>query len=285
MPTINIGDTKIYFEVYGSELDLSHDTLVQKPTVIALHGGPGLDHTYQTHFLKNLSDVAQVIFIDLRGNGRSHCDQPEKWNLIQWAHDIDNFCSMLDIKNPFIAGESFGGWVAMQYGVLYPSDSSGLILYNTEGYIDKSEIAEAYKAVGGEKAKSVIEKCFDNPSPETMTDFIEYCLPYCTKNPIPDYMYRHCMIRGEVSEYFTKNHVQNINLLNDLDKIKSRVLYLACTDNPEHSLNASLKTKARFNQALLDFQVFNDSGLVSIDAPEKGIKSIKEFILSILNKE
>lgn len=46
MPFVKVGSERIYFEVYGSELDLSGDSVRQKATMLALHGGPGLDHTY-----------------------------------------------------------------------------------------------------------------------------------------------------------------------------------------------------------------------------------------------
>ena len=44
MPKVNIGDTKIYFEIYGSEYEVLQNKAIKKPTIVALHGGPGIDH-------------------------------------------------------------------------------------------------------------------------------------------------------------------------------------------------------------------------------------------------
>ena len=43
----------------------------EKPTLILLHGGPGMDHSIYKPGYSALADVAQVIYLDHRGNGRS----------------------------------------------------------------------------------------------------------------------------------------------------------------------------------------------------------------------
>jgi pimeloyl-ACP methyl ester carboxylesterase len=42
-----------------------------KPTLILLHGGPGFDHMSYKPAFSALSDIAQIVYLDHRGNGRS----------------------------------------------------------------------------------------------------------------------------------------------------------------------------------------------------------------------
>ena len=46
MPYADIGDVKIYYEIYGSEYELLPAGIRKKPTIVAIHGGPGIDHNY-----------------------------------------------------------------------------------------------------------------------------------------------------------------------------------------------------------------------------------------------
>jgi proline iminopeptidase len=57
-----------------------------------------------------LADVAQIIYLDHRGNGRSSGDDPATWNLAQWGDDVRAFCEVLGIEKPVVYGASFGAW-------------------------------------------------------------------------------------------------------------------------------------------------------------------------------
>ncbi len=88
-----------------------------KPVLLCLHGGPGLDHSTLKPVLSSLSDMAQVIYLDQRGHGRSDRSSREHWTLAQWADDVREFCNVLGIENPIVLGVSFGGYVAMTYAI------------------------------------------------------------------------------------------------------------------------------------------------------------------------
>jgi pimeloyl-ACP methyl ester carboxylesterase len=53
--------------------------------------------------------LAQIIYLDLRGNGRSDAGPKEAWNLCQWGDDVRGFCDVLEIERPIVLGVSFGG--------------------------------------------------------------------------------------------------------------------------------------------------------------------------------
>jgi pimeloyl-ACP methyl ester carboxylesterase len=105
-----------------------------KPTLLLLHGGPGFDHTLYKPALSTLVDIAQIIYLDHRGNGRSSGDDPKTWNLAQWGDDVKAFCNTLGIEKPIVYGASFGGgMVALAYATRHPGHPGKLILVSTEG--------------------------------------------------------------------------------------------------------------------------------------------------------
>jgi proline iminopeptidase len=48
------------------------------PTLLLLHGGPGFDHSGFKPGFNETAEYAQMIYLDLRGNGRSDEGPPEK---------------------------------------------------------------------------------------------------------------------------------------------------------------------------------------------------------------
>jgi pimeloyl-ACP methyl ester carboxylesterase len=116
----------------------------QKPTLLLLHGGPGFDHSIYRPAYSALSDIAQIVYLDHRGNGRSEDGPPEAWNLAQWGDDVRAFCDGLGIVDPIVLGASFGGMVAMSYATRYPAHPSKLVLISAE-------------AVGGSYPKRRVE--------------------------------------------------------------------------------------------------------------------------------
>ena len=92
---VRVGDVSLYFDVVGAGLVPEGPTMRERPVVLCLHGGPGMDHTTLKHYLVPLQDVAQLIFLDQRGNGRSDASTPERWNLETWVADVRGFCEAL----------------------------------------------------------------------------------------------------------------------------------------------------------------------------------------------
>ena len=101
------------------------------PTLLLIHGGPGFDHSGFKPAFTEMTSVAQLIYLDMRGNGRSEAGPPNKWTLEQWAEDIHLFCEALSIENPILMGHSMGGIVAMLYATRYPDHPAKLILSST----------------------------------------------------------------------------------------------------------------------------------------------------------
>jgi pimeloyl-ACP methyl ester carboxylesterase len=133
---VSVGDVRLFVDVDGASLVPDGDTVRERPILVMLHGGPGFDHTpFKQPFFSPLKDVAQVVYYDHRGNGRSDRGSPERWTLDQWADDLRELCNVLGIEHPVVFGGSFGGFVALNYAVRHPEHPAGLILVSTSAHI------------------------------------------------------------------------------------------------------------------------------------------------------
>jgi pimeloyl-ACP methyl ester carboxylesterase len=279
MPYANIGDTKLYYEIYGNEIELSSDGTVQKPTLVVLHGGPGVDHTFEVEFSRECASFAQVILLDHRGNGRSIDNNPAHWNLSQWTKDVHAFCETLGLVKPFIQGVSMGGWVTIQFGIEYPDYAAGLILLDTEGRIDLEKVCAAFERRGGKEISELARKFFqkDLPPPSVIEEYFKKCLPLCSNNPIPEVYFKRAIMRPEVGAYFQTERA-TFSYMSQLDKIKGEVLYLANTTNPSHLVESAKETAAGLKNANVTFVAFENCGVVQHDAKHEAVAEIKKFI-------
>src|SRR6187551_3577458 len=129
---VDVNGTRIWFDADGPALVPSGSAMRHRPTVVLIHGGPGTyDHSYFKPDFARLTSAAQVIYLDLRGHGRSARGEPEDWSFELCADDVRAFCDALGITSPVVYGHSMGGFVAMLYGARHPGHAAGLVLQST----------------------------------------------------------------------------------------------------------------------------------------------------------
>ena len=68
---VKVGSARLFFDVVGEGLNAATSDIVQRPTLILLHGGPGYDHSTLRPYFDRYSDTHQLIYLDHRGCGRS----------------------------------------------------------------------------------------------------------------------------------------------------------------------------------------------------------------------
>jgi pimeloyl-ACP methyl ester carboxylesterase len=129
---VKVNGARLFFDVESAGLMPDGPRMRAKPILLLLHGGPGFDHTLYKPAFSAFADVAQIVYLDHRGNGRSSGDDPTTWNLAQWGDDVMAFCDTLGIVNPIVYGASFGGMVALAYATRHHEHPGKLILVSTE---------------------------------------------------------------------------------------------------------------------------------------------------------
>jgi proline iminopeptidase len=145
---------RLFFDVEGTKFAPDGPIMREKPTLLMLHGGPGADHSIYRPAYSALSDLAQIIYLDHRGNGRSDDGPREGWNLAQWGDDVRAFCDALGIVDPIVLGASFGGMVALSYATRHPAHPAKLVLISTEavGGSYPERRVELFERLGGPEA-------------------------------------------------------------------------------------------------------------------------------------
>lgn len=103
-----VGGVRIYYKSVGPGQNLP---------LFVLHGGPGLDHTEMHPWLDPLKDMFRLIYVDLRGQGRSERVDPATLSLEVFADDITGLAEALDLPAYAVLGHSFGSFVALAHAI------------------------------------------------------------------------------------------------------------------------------------------------------------------------
>lgn len=149
---IEANGTRLWFDVDGPALVPDGPRMHARPTVVLLHGGPGsYDHSYFKPDFAQLSRQAQVVYLDLRGHGRSEWGDPADWDFEVCADDVRAFCDTLGIARPVVYGHSMGGFVAMLYAARHPGHAAGLVLQSTNARFDLARLVDGFRRFGGDE--------------------------------------------------------------------------------------------------------------------------------------
>jgi pimeloyl-ACP methyl ester carboxylesterase len=158
---VEVNGTRLWFDVDGPALVPDGPAMLERPTVVLLHGGPGsYDHSYFSPDFGRLSEAAQVVYLDLRGHGRSEWGDPAAWSFEVCADDVRAFCDTLGIARPVVYGHSLGGYVAMVYGARHPGHAWALILQSTNARFDLRRMVEEFRRAGGDEVAEIVERVY-----------------------------------------------------------------------------------------------------------------------------
>jgi proline iminopeptidase len=126
-----IRGTEIFFDVDGAGFVPDGDRMVERPVLFLLHGGPGGDHAGFKTSSAALRDVAQLVYVDHRGCGRSSPGDAADYTLDNNVADLDALREYLGFKRISVLGSSYGGMVAQGYALRYPERLANLVLVCT----------------------------------------------------------------------------------------------------------------------------------------------------------
>lgn len=158
---VAIDGTRLWFDVEGPGLVPEGRAMRDRPTVVLLHGGPGsFDHSYFKPDFARLADVAQVVYLDLPGHGRSDWGDPGEWSFETSADQVRAFCDAVGITSPVIYGHSLGSFVAMVYAIRHPAHPRRLVLQSAFARFDLGRITGEFRRVGGESAAVTAERVY-----------------------------------------------------------------------------------------------------------------------------
>ena len=284
---ISLGDVTLWFDVSGPSVLPQGDTTVERPVLVAVHGGPGLDHINMKDSLAPLAEDLQVLYYDQRGHGRSDHSSAEFWNLRTWADDLRRLCDALGLARPVVLGSSFGGFVVLTYAALFPDHPGGIILANTTGgRIDHQRSIELFRRLGGHEAAAVAQRDFTELTEESSADFNRVCYPLYSGKPGWAEESRQRLARYiqtmDVNLHYYRHEVPRFDPWSVLAAIRCPVLVLAGEDDPICPLPVveELASQLPADTTRL-VRLPGARHTIFRDRPDLAFPAIKDFVLQI----
>ena len=260
---LDIAGQSLFFDIVGEQLRIDGPDLVEKPTLIAMHGGPGFDHQRLRPDLDPLADVAQLLYLDHRGNGRSLPSDPAGWTLDRWADDVRDLCDALGIVKPIVFGNSFGGLVAMSYLIRHPGHAGGAIISSSAAWYDFSQIFDAFERRGGAAARAAAEAFWLRFTPEDHAAYGRVCSPlYGTRPPADPHQAARTRGNPAVMRHFLspEGEIRRMDLRPGLAGVACPVLVIAGREDPITAPAFSEVIAAHLPAATTELHIFDNCG-------------------------
>jgi proline iminopeptidase len=276
---IEVNGAPIFFDTVGAKLAPTGPDMIERPSLLVLHGGPGFDHASMRPYFDRFADTHQVVYLDHHGNGRSGGAR-EGWTLAQWGDDIRDFCVALGIEKPAVYGLSFGGMVAMSYAARHPDAPSKLVFSSTAGRMDLPATYAAMERLGGPEAARVAEAFWTAPSAERADAYMSVCMPLYnpTVPPDPDAL-RRSILRTEVMFHFIEGEQRVMDLLPGLAAVRCPTLVLAGGLDPITPLVCSEAIHSALPEGVAELVVFAEAGHgVHRTDPERAEAVLRRFL-------
>ena len=278
---IEVNGVRLFVDVEGAGWVPDGPKLRQKPTLILLHGGPGADHSiYKPEFSK-FSDLAQIVYVDHRGNGRSDEGEPALWTLDQWADDLHALIQTLGIEQPILYGASFGGFVAQAFATKYPDTPGALILAATSAKVDFEVIFDAFTRIGGAEAGSVARTYWSGPTPERRQAYFEHCLPHYSVSTLDPDKIARMLVKNPVAMHFNgpENEMGQFDFRQALPRVTCPTLVLSGDRDPMMPVPFSDTIAASLTGADVTHITLKNAGhMLEADQPEAFFDHIRSFI-------
>ncbi len=278
---IRVNGKELFVDVEGQGLVAENGILTEKPTLILLHGAPGnSDHTVFKPMFSELTDAAQIIYLDMCGCGRSDESPDGTYSLESWADDIVGLCDVLGINKPLVLGNSAGGMVAATYAIKYPDHPGKIVLSSTQAKLRPERCLPVFERLGGQRARTLAEAALVSPADtEALLAYARECMPLY--NPTPQTRPRTSIFRKQSAEAF---HLRGgvwhtMDFLDELGRITCPTLVLAGDQDPVTPIEDSEDIVANLNHDIVTYERFENAGHgVWLDNPERAFKVLRDFV-------
>ncbi|MER7249899.1 alpha/beta hydrolase [Kribbella sp. NPDC000426] len=284
---VAVDHVSLYFDVDGCGLIAEGDAMLSRPTLLLLHGGPGADHSLFKPEFSVLADVAQVIYLDQRGSGRSDHSTAENWTWTRWADDVAAFCEALDVRAPVLVGSSSGGRVAIECAARHPDLVAGLVLESTLGVpTSLDESLEVFERRGGQAARDAAARYLGgDTSPSASKAWADHGLPLYAGTSDGDIASRkaRALINDEVQAHFRAGGCGPAELTAALaTAVTCPTLVLAGEDDPVSPAAAARRLPAVLSNTTTQVEVLAGVGHgVFRQAPQKAFDALRTFLRDI----
>ncbi len=274
---IEVNGTRLWFDVDGPALALEGSTLRQRPTVLLVHGGPGVyDHSYFKPDFGVLAEHAQVVYLDLRGHGQSDWGDASGWTFESCADDIRAFCDTLGIAKPIVLGHSMGGPVVLLYGARHPGHAAGIVVQSGFARWEPPRMVEGFRRVAGNEVAEIARRSYAGesvPDDEWARVFAAF------GSHLPDEDRKAYTPHNLELNTHGMELIRRLDIVDELSHVECPVLVSVGELDPVTPLAAAEEIVGALPEGIAQFEVIEGAGHFTwMDAPERYWPMIIEFI-------
>ena len=270
---------QLYVDTEGAGLVPDGLQMREKPTLILLHGGPGYDHTgFKPHF-SALADVAQIVYCDHRGHGRSSRCPAGDWTLDTFADDVVRLCDALGITKPIVLGQSFGGFVAQRYIARHPAHPGKVVLSSTSHHFGLGRKLAMFERLGGADARAAALAFWQAPGADTWPDYLRLCMHLYNTTPQPPDGRQRTQFNTDILFDWSGREMPTLNLRPGLAKAQCPVLVMAGDADPVTPVEDAEEIAAALPPQWVRFERFANVGHGPWrDDPARAMAVLRQFI-------
>ena len=216
-----------FVEVTGGRVWYARSGPPGRTPLLVLHGGPGAASYYVEPLAEAIAEHRPTVWYDQLGCGRSEKpDDPSLWTVGRSVEELDQVRRALGLERCHLLGQSWGGWLAIDYMCRDPRGIAGLVLASTSASIPQF-VAEARRLIEElpEPARTALIELgargeYDSPAYlEATKEF--YRRHLCRLDPVPEAMAKTVQELDGNQVYLTMNgptEFDVIGLLRDWDR-------------------------------------------------------------------
>lgn len=277
---------RLFVDIDGPGLVPDGPRMRERPTLLLLHGGPGFDHASFKPLFGQLADVAQIVYVDHRGHGRSDRSPPNQWTLDTFADDVVRLCDALGIVKPVVLGQSYGGFVAQRYLARHPAHPGRVILSSTSHHFGLSRKLALFERLArerggdGAEARQVAEAFWLDPGAATWAAYERVCRPlYSTRPPDDPLAKARTIAVDEILFHTARHEMPTMNLRPGLANVQCPVLVMHGDADPVTPIEDAEEIMAALPPQWAHFARFAGAGHGPWrDQPDAALAAIRTFV-------
>lgn len=270
---------RLFVDIEGPGLVPDGPSMREKPTLVLLHGGPGYDHSGFKPLFSRLADLAQIVYVDHRGHGRSDRRPPAEWTLDTFADDVVRLCDALGLVKPVVLGQSFGGFVAQRYLARHPAHPAKVILSSTSHHMGLERKLAMFERLGGPEARRAAAAFWSDPNAQTWADYNRVCMRLYNTTPQDAGARQRIVFNTDILFASAGGEQRTMDLRPGLAKVQCPVLVMAGDADPVTPIEDAQEIVAALPREWVQFERFANVGHGPWrDDPERAFAVLRRFI-------
>ncbi len=281
---VDVNGTRLWFDVDGPALVPNGDEMRQRPTVVLVHGGPGgFDHSYFKPDFAPLVAHAQVVYLDLRGHGRSDWGETAGWSFEACADDVRAFCDAVGIVRPIVLGHSMGGPIVLLYGARHPGHAAGIIVQSGFARWDPPRLVEGFRRAAGDEIAELAGRAYRG---DEVTDDESDRVFAAFGIHVPNDAVRARTPQNSELNVHGMDLIRRLDIVDQLGRIESPTLVSVGELDPVTPVDAAEEIMRALPGGIGQLDVVPGAGHFTwMDAPDRYWPSIIEFVHATSRRE